>query len=132
MAMPCLSSSALACLAHTRSAPPPIRCPLPLPLPSAPLQLKAAGVGVLAVGLGEPEKARKFAELLGFPQDILYAGELIGASVAAVGCCASFSSHAAAAAALPATIGCSPASASKHNCIVTIPCPCDPACRPNR
>ena len=51
----------------------------PSPPSSAPLcalQLKAAGVGVLAVGLGEPEKARKFAELLGFPQDILYAGEL--------------------------------------------------------
>ena len=53
---------------------------LPAPFPMCPpaclLQLNAAGVGVLAVGLGEAEKARKFAELLGFPQDILYAGEL--------------------------------------------------------
>ncbi len=40
------------------------------------LQFKAAGVGVLAVGLGEPEKARKFAELLDFPTDILYASKL--------------------------------------------------------
>lgn len=39
------------------------------------VQLSAAGVGLLAVGLGEPEKARRFAELLQFPVDDLYAGE---------------------------------------------------------
>ncbi|PSC69127.1 hypothetical protein C2E20_7298 [Micractinium conductrix] len=42
-------------------------------------QLQAAGVGFVAVGLGEPEKARRFSELLGFPLDCLYAdptGEL--------------------------------------------------------
>lgn len=32
-------------------------------------------MGVLAVGLGEPEKARRFSELVGFPLDQLYAGE---------------------------------------------------------
>lgn len=31
-------------------------------------------MGVLVVGLGEVDKARRFAELLGFPLDILYAG----------------------------------------------------------
>lgn len=42
-------------------------------------ELSAAGVGLLAVGLGEPDKARRFAELLQFPVDDLYAdptGEL--------------------------------------------------------
>jgi hypothetical protein len=44
------------------------------PHSSPDLQLQAAGVGLAAVGLGEPAKARRFAELLGFPLDLLYAG----------------------------------------------------------
>ncbi|KAI3427059.1 hypothetical protein D9Q98_006999 [Chlorella vulgaris] len=42
-------------------------------------ELQASGVRLLAVGLGETAKARRFAELLGFPLDLLYAdpsGEL--------------------------------------------------------
>ena len=45
----------------------------PCLLPRPP-QLRGAGVGFAAVGLGEPEKARRFAELLDFPLDLLYAG----------------------------------------------------------
>eukprot|EP00887_Chlorella_sp_A99_P003707 scaffold7.g3707.t1 len=37
------------------------------------LPLRAAGVGLVAVGLGEPDKGARFAELVGFPQDLLYA-----------------------------------------------------------
>lgn len=40
-----------------------------------PLQLQGAGVGVIAVGLGSVASARKFADLLQFPLDLLYAGE---------------------------------------------------------
>jgi hypothetical protein len=53
-------------------------------------QLEAAGVAVRAVGLGEPEKARKFAELLQFPEQLLYAGTLSTAPLGVLGgqCCA--------------------------------------------
>ncbi len=43
------------------------------------LQLQGAGVGVIAVGLGNVAAARKFADLLQFPLDLLYAGEGSGA-----------------------------------------------------
>ncbi|GAB4818964.1 hypothetical protein N2152v2_006010 [Parachlorella kessleri] len=36
-------------------------------------QLQGAGIGVMAVGLGEPQKARRFAQLVGFPEQLLYA-----------------------------------------------------------